>query len=93
MAYPYLLIEVPQLFIDELSAVVGDDGMGQAKTADDVLPNERMDLPSGDVGQGLCFDPLGEVIHGDYYELFLRSADGEWPDDVHTPLCERLGGR
>ena len=53
MVYPYLLIEVPQLFVDELSAVVGDDGVGQAKTADDVSPNEQVDLPSGDVGQGL----------------------------------------
>jgi len=40
VAYPYLLIEIPQLFVDELLAVIGDDSMGQAKMADDVPPNE-----------------------------------------------------
>ena len=93
MAYPHLFIKIPQFIVYELSAIVGDDGVGQAEAADNVPLNERVDLLGGDVGQGFCFDPLGKIIHGDQYELLLRSADGEWADDVHSPLCERPRGR
>jgi len=48
-----------------MSVVVGDDRMGQAEAADYVSPHKRVDLPSGDVSQGFCFDLLSEVIYGD----------------------------
>jgi len=54
VAYPHLLIKVLQLLVDKLTTVVSDDGVGEAETADNASPDERMHLPSGDVGQVLC---------------------------------------
>ena len=75
--YPYLLIEVPQLFFDKLAAVVGDDHVREAKAAYDVTPDEGVNLPSGDVSQSLRFHPLGEIVHRHKYEFLLRSANRE----------------
>jgi len=88
MAYPHLLIKIPQFLVDELSAVIGDDGVRQAEARNNVPPNKRVDLSSDDVGQGFCFDPFSEIIYDDQYELLLRSTERKWTDDVHTPLCE-----
>jgi len=87
--YSHLLIEVLQLLVDKLTAVVDDDRVEEAKTTYDVASDERVDLPSGDVSQSLCFDPLGEVVHCYEYEFLLRSANRERSDDVHAPLSER----
>ena len=92
MSYPHLLIEVLQLLVDKLTAVVGDDRVREAEAAYDVAPDEGVDLPSGDVSQGLYFDPLGEIVHCNKYEFLLCSAHREGSDDVHAPLSERPWG-
>jgi len=91
VSYPYLLIEVPQFFVDELTAVVGDDRVREAETAYDVAPDEGVDMPSGYVSQCLCFYPLREIVHCHKYEFLLRSAYREGSDNVHAPLSERPG--
>ena len=70
--------------------VVGDDGLKNAKPANDRLPDELGCVPLGDGGKGFCLYPLGEVINGDDRELGLTSAGGKWTDQVDPPFGERI---
>lgn len=47
----------------ELSSVVGDDGVRHPKPINDVS-EERSGLCRSDLGDGLCLDPFGELVHG-----------------------------
>jgi hypothetical protein len=58
-----ILAEVQELFAGELGAVVGDDGVWDPKTMDDV-GEERHRLFGPDAVQGPDLDPLGEFIDG-----------------------------
>ena len=62
------LFEPPAI---ELSVVVCDDGSGEAITAYYRFSDERLCLGFSDVGHGLSFNPLGEVIHRNEEELPL----------------------
>ena len=44
MPYPYLLIEVLQLLIDELTTVINDDRVGEAEATYNVVPDEGVNL-------------------------------------------------
>ena len=70
--------EFPELGIVELFAVVRDNGLRDAKSAYDRLPDEFGCVPFGIGGEGFCFYPLGDVINGDNRELGLASASGKW---------------
>ena len=62
------LFEPPAI---ELGAVVYDDGLREAITAYNRLPNERLCLGLSNVGHRLGFNPFGEVIHYNEEELLL----------------------
>ena len=52
-------VEVQELFASELSAVVGDDDVGNPKLVDDV-GEEKDGLLGADVRDGSSLDPFGE---------------------------------
>jgi len=58
-----LIAEVQELFVCELSAVVGDDDVGNPKSVDDV-GEENDGLLGADVGDGSSLDPFGELVDG-----------------------------
>jgi len=58
-----LIAEVQELFAGELSAVVGDDDVGNPKPVDDV-GEEKDGLLEADVGDGSSLDPFGEFVDG-----------------------------
>jgi hypothetical protein len=58
-----LIAEVQELFAGELSAVVGDDDVGNAKPVDDV-GEEKDSLLGADVGDGSSLDLFGEFVDG-----------------------------
>jgi len=73
--------EFPELGIVELFAVVGDDGIRDAKSAYDRLPDEFGCFPLGNCSKGFCLHPFSEVINGDNGdngEFGLASASGQW---------------
>lgn len=70
--------EFPELSIVELFAVVGDDGLRDAKSAYDRLPDESGCVPLGNCGKGFRLHPFSEVINGDDYEFSLASTIGQW---------------
>jgi len=56
-----LIVEVQELLARELSAVVGDDDVGDPKPVNDV-GEEKDGLLGADVGDGSSLDPLGELV-------------------------------
>jgi len=55
--------EVQEFFVGELSAVVGDDDVGNPKPVDDV-GEENDGLVRADVRDGSSLDPFGEFVDG-----------------------------
>ena len=80
----------PIFSVVELFAVVKDDGLRDAKSADNRLPDKLGGVPLGDCGEGFCLDPLGEVINGNNCELGLASTSGKWTNQVDPPFGERV---
>ena len=78
------------LRVVELFAVVGDDGLGDAKSANDRLPDKPGGVPLGDCGKGFGLDLLGEVINDDNRELGLASTGGKWTNQVDPPFGKRV---
>jgi hypothetical protein len=58
-----LIAEVQELFAGELSAVVGDDDVGNPKSMD-YVGEEKDGLLGADVGDGSSLDPFGEFVNG-----------------------------
>jgi len=58
-----LIAEVQELFVGELSAVVGDDDIGNPEPVDDV-GEEKDGLLGTDVGDGSSLDLFGEFVDG-----------------------------
>jgi len=63
-----VVVKLDETFVYKLAAVVSYDSVGNTVAADDVLPDEALDLFSCYGGQWFCLDPLREV---DVMELFL----------------------
>ena len=82
--------ELPVLGVVKLFAVVGDDGLRDAKSAYERLPDEFGCVPLGDGREGFCLYPLGEVINGDNRKLGLASAGGECTDQIDPPFGEQI---
>jgi hypothetical protein len=59
-----VVAEVQELFSGELRAIVGDDGVWDPESMDDVGEERHRLLGSND-GQGSDLDPLGEFVDGD----------------------------
>jgi len=57
------IAEVQELFASELSAVVGDDDVGNPKPVDDVS-EEKDGMLRADVCDGSSLDPFGEFVDG-----------------------------
>ena len=57
--------ELPVLGVVELFAVIEDDGLGDAKPANDRLPDELGCVPLSNGGKGFCLYLLSKVINGD----------------------------
>jgi len=85
-------VELSEFFVHKLPAVVGDDGMWDAISAYDILPNEWLYLLGCNGGKRFGFYPLAEVVDGYYQEFYLAFAGGEGVEDVHSALCQGLRG-
>ena len=48
-----------------MKAVVRDEGVGDPKSSNDVLPDKFLGIHIPDIGQGLSFDPFGEIVCAD----------------------------
>ena len=81
-------VELSEFFIYKLSVIVGDDGVWDAISTYDILPNELLYLLGCNGGKWFGFYPLGEVVDDYYQEFYLTFARGEGAEDVHSPFCE-----
>ena len=80
--------ELFEPLVIELGAVVRDDGSREAITAYDGFPDKRFRLGHCDVGDGLSFDPFGEIIHGYEEKLSLQGRLWERSQNVYSSLLE-----
>ena len=49
----------------KLKVVVQDEGVGDPKSSNDVLLDKLLGIHIPDIGQGLGFDPFGEIVRAD----------------------------
>ena len=77
--------EVSEEVVIKLFAIVSDQHLWQAKTADNVVPDKILDLQGGDGGKRFCLNPLGEVVDGYHRILCLPLAFGERTNYVNAP--------
>jgi len=81
-------VELSEFFIYDLTVVVGDNGVWDAISAYDILPNELLYLLGCNGDKRLDFYPFSEVVDGYYQEFYLAFSGGERAKDIHSPLCE-----
>jgi hypothetical protein len=56
--------EIKELLLGEVDVVVGDDGVGEPKTLNNVLDKTQC-LLGANFSQGSCLDPLSELVDHD----------------------------
>ncbi|KAM1745596.1 hypothetical protein ACFX11_012326 [Malus domestica] len=83
-----LLEELCQIFAHKLGAVVGDDGLRDAKLANDVSPYKVFYVRLSRGCHELFFYPFGEVIGCHNHHASASSSGRHWPYQVDCPLHE-----
>ena len=83
------LEELHQIFAYELQAIICDNGLRDAKLADDVPSYEALYVHLSCVCHGLCFHLFGEVVGCHDHHASAPSSGWHWPYQVDCPLHER----
>ena len=84
-----LLEELRQIFAHKLWAIVGDDGLRDAKPANDVPPYKALYVRLSRGRHGLCFYPFGEVVGCHDHHASAPSSRRHRSYKVDCPLHER----
>ena len=63
--------------------------MRDFESSNDISPNEFLCIHVPDVGQGLDFDPFGEIVYADHQVSFISCCFKERAYDIQAPLSER----
>ena len=74
----------------KLKVIVRDEGMRNSESSNDVPPDEFLCIHVPDVGQGLGFDPFGEVVYADHQVSFVSCCFREMAHNIQAPLSEQL---
>lgn len=75
---------------DKQVPIIRDNSSTKSISAHNLLPFETENSLCCDFGNNFSFYPYGEIIDSNYQELQLTWCQGEWSQDVHAPLVERL---
>ena len=81
-----------QMFPFELGTIIHYNVFWDAKSTDDILPDEFLNTSLCDGGNCVGFSPFGKIFACYYDEFFLCLGFGEWSEYVEPPLCEWLSG-
>ena len=65
--------------------------MGKSEQAHYASPHEILDVLGLDGGEGLDFDPFGEVVHSDQEEFCFPFSQADGTDDVHSQMVNGHG--
>ncbi|KAB2606079.1 GRIP domain-containing protein RUD3-like [Pyrus ussuriensis x Pyrus communis] len=84
-----LRAEHPELLVVELSPIISDYRIGNAKSAKDVLPYEVFYFCLGTGCQGFYFGPLCEVVNCNDCIADLALPCRHWADQIKSLLGER----
>jgi hypothetical protein len=90
---PNLMAEILEHGTIKILGVVDSDLMWNSIATDVVLPEELLDGGRGYIGNRLCFNPFGEILHCDYGESVVSLCCYKFTNDVDAlPLQgPRLG--
>ncbi|KAM0975666.1 hypothetical protein ACFX2I_018542 [Malus domestica] len=83
------LEELRQIFTYELQAIVCDDGLRDAKSANHVPPYKALYVRLSRGYHGLYFHPLGKVVSCHDHHTYASSSGRHWPYQVDCPLHKR----
>ena len=84
-----LLEEFRHIFAHKLWVVIGDDGLRDAKSTNDVPPYEVLYVRLSRGRLGLCFYPFGEVVGCHDYHASAPSSRQHKSYQVNCLLYER----
>ncbi|KAM2882751.1 hypothetical protein COP2_015690 [Malus domestica] len=85
-----LLEELRHILAHELWAIVGNDGLRDAKSANDVSPYEVLYVRLNRGRLGLYFHPFGEIVGCHNHHASALSSRRHRFYQVDCPLHERL---
>ena len=77
----------------KLKSVVRDEGMGNSKSSNNVLPHKLFDIHVPDVCRWVSFNPLGKVISVDQKPFPVFYCFGEGPYNVQASLSKKPWAR
>jgi len=80
-------IEVQELFVGELCAIISDDDIGYPKLVD-YVGEEEDSLLGVDVCHGLGHDPLGELVDGHQQMGIPPCRLLEGAHEIEAPQCK-----
>jgi hypothetical protein len=81
-----LVAEILEHGTIKVFSVVDCDLLWNSIATDDVLPEEFLDGHRGNIGDGLCLDPLGEILHCHDGERVFSFCWSEIANDIDAPL-------
>jgi hypothetical protein len=85
---PNLIVEILEHGTIKILGVIDCDLLWNSIAIDDVLPEELLDGGRGYVGNTLCFNPFGEVLHYDYSESVVSLSWCKSINDIDAPSLE-----
>lgn len=80
--------EFPKFDVVELFAIVRDNGLRNPETTHNGLPDELSGIPLSNLGKGFNFDPLSEIINGDYGKFYLAPTGQQGAHEIDSPFSE-----
>ena len=72
----------------ELPAIIENHAARDAESGNNVSLDKLAHFYGGNGGDGLGFDPLGEVVYGHKKVLMLARGFGKGPKNIHPPYGE-----
>jgi hypothetical protein len=84
-----LMAEILEHGTIKILGVVDSDILWNSIVTNDVLLEEFLDGGGGYVGDGLLFNPFGEVLHCDYDESLVSLCWCKFTNDVDDPSLQR----
>jgi hypothetical protein len=86
--WPNLMAEIPEHGTVKILGVVDHDLLWDSIVTNDVLPEEFFDGSRDYVGNGLRFNPFGEVLHCDYGKIVVSLYWCKFTHDVDAPSLQ-----
>ena len=86
-----VIVELGDLLLLKLRAIINDDPMKNPESTDDVLPLQLLHTSLSDACNCFCLHPFGEIFACHYNKLFYALAKGKYPKISSPHRAKRHG--